>query len=72
MTNYMKCKKCFNGNIFFAPDLRASGYSSPKDYICPVCGTYHSSNGDIYKEKDFKQSDRNKPIDGVDSLTIYQ
>jgi len=71
MKNYMKCKKCFNGNIYFAPDLKASGYAAPKDYICPICGTYHSSNGEIYN-KEIKNHDRNKPIDGVDSLNIYQ
>ena len=46
-----KCIKCFNGAPRFAPKLVASGYSSPRDGICPICGvTYDLTSGKTTSE----------------------
>lgn len=67
----LKCQVCFGGKIFLAPDLRDSGYPAPKDYICPICGTFHNSHGKI-SNKDKITTAYQKPIDGIDTITIYQ
>lgn len=65
----LKCKVCYGGKVFLAPNLKASGYSAPKDYICPICNTFHSSNGEIFKEK---KDTINKPVESFDTITIYK
>lgn len=54
-----KCIKCSNGAPRFAPTLVASGYSSPKDGICPICGvTYDLTSGKTTSK--FEEDQTNK------------
>ncbi len=40
----MRCQSCDQGVPILAPKLRASGYASPRDLLCPICNTYYDSS----------------------------
>lgn len=45
----MQCEKCY-GYRNLGPKLVQSGYPSPENWKCPVCGTRYNSEGILSEE----------------------
>lgn len=63
----LKCRKCFNNARRFAPVLVQSGHQDPIELICPICGTYHNSQGEKREKKD-----RDRIIAQKESIAKYR